>query len=67
MTYEELMNNEAIQFVVFRPSLDPHNPNGISIFKKRVVLEETIEGYTFKTISGSKNDTAEYVKENKNG
>lgn len=60
MTYEELMNDENIKFVLFRPGLT--NPEGVTIIKKAALNESHLVGYTYKGLYNSKSDIVEFAK-----
>lgn len=59
MTYDEIMANEAIEFIILRPGL---NNSGLSILRKRSYDETVLEGYTYKGVYDHKGDAVEFIK-----
>ena len=59
MTYDEILADEKIKFIMLRPGL---NNSGVTILRKESYDATILEGYTFKGMFDSKNDAVEFVK-----
>lgn len=64
MTYDEIMKDEKIGFVVLRPSIDESNPAGITILRKTAFSDVYSQRYEFEQLGGQNNDIAYMVRKN---
>lgn len=62
MTYDEIIEDDKIAFVVLRPSIDENNPGGITILRKSVFSDVYSGVYEFERIGGASNNIAYMVR-----
>lgn len=62
MTYDDIIQDDKIAFVVLRPSIDDGNPGGITILRKGAFSDIYSEAYEFEFVGGTNNDIAYMVR-----
>lgn len=62
MTYEYIIQDSSIAFVVLRSSISEDNPQGITILKKEAFTDLYNDRYVFERLGGENNDIAYLVR-----
>lgn len=62
MTYDDIINDNKISFVVLRPSISEDNPSGITILRKESFTDLYTDRYVFECIGGQNDDIAYLVR-----